>query len=62
MKVYLLLREGPEWTNVIGVYGKRASAEARAKVLNDAVDKLGPNGDVFEHLSVYRVEDRKVIE
>ena len=53
MKVYLLIREGPEWSSVVDVYAQRPFADARAKVLNEVARV---SKDTFESLSSYRVE------
>ena len=59
MKVYLLIREGPEWSSVVDVYAQRPFADARAKVLNEGAQV---SKDTFERLSSYRVEERKVVQ
>ena len=59
MKVYLLIREGPEWSSVVDVYAQRPFADARAKVLNEGARV---SKDTFESLSSYRVEERKVVQ
>ena len=58
MKVYLLIREGPEWSSVVDVYARRLFADARAKVLNEGAKV---SKDPFESLSSYRVEGFKVV-
>lgn len=67
MKVYLLVREGPEWSDVVGVYTNAAKAEARASELNrkgDALrrDKNATLSTVQERLSSYSVAQHTVIE
>lgn len=57
-RVFLLIREGPEWSSVVDVYAQPALAHARAKVLNEGARV---SKDTFEYLSSYRVEERKVV-
>lgn len=58
MEVYLLIRRGPEWSKVIGVYLHENAARAEAKRLNIAARH---SKDVFESLSSYEVEPKEVI-
>lgn len=60
MRVFILMQEGPEWSNIIDVYRHEQKAEQDAAKLNAVPDS--ERKDVFERLSTYEVIPYKVKE
>ena len=62
MKVYIVVRNGPEWTNIIKVFMHETDATMLANKKNTTIAKMKQSGkgDVFECLSQYDVVTEKL--
>jgi len=61
MMVHILVRSGPEWNDVLGVFSDNLKAKAQS--LADAKNKgTDASKDIFEQLSTYQVLSFELIE
>ena len=63
MKIYLVTREGPEWTDIIAAFKTKASAEKLAREKNELRKALdGSINNVTDRMSEFCVSKIEVQE
>ncbi len=62
-QVHILVREGPEWNDIIDVFSDKTAAQTEADAKNKAISLATPatgRRDLTERLSKYKVVTKKV--
>ena len=58
MKVYLIMKDGPEWNTVVEIHADQKVAKRRTTEIQNSRNMK----DVFDRLSDYSVEPHNVLE